>query len=120
MSYLTDYEEIDGGYVAFRGNPKERKPKRKDTQVPQPSGSSEHVANEAVYKELSDSLVRAATTASSIEAEQDNDGGPRGNTLQSDEDRLKLDELGELCTNLQQRVLDLEKIKTTQQNKIAS
>ncbi|GJZ77125.1 ribonuclease H-like domain-containing protein [Tanacetum coccineum] len=22
MSYLTDYEEIDGGYVAFRGNPK--------------------------------------------------------------------------------------------------
>ncbi|GJV17788.1 putative ribonuclease H-like domain-containing protein [Tanacetum coccineum] len=44
----------------------------------------------------------------------------RGNTLQSDEDRLKLDELGELCTNLQQRVLDLEKIKTTQQNKIAS
>ncbi|GJV02846.1 putative ribonuclease H-like domain-containing protein [Tanacetum coccineum] len=25
MSYLTDYEEIDGGYVAFGGNPKERK-----------------------------------------------------------------------------------------------
>ncbi|GJY34357.1 ribonuclease H-like domain-containing protein [Tanacetum coccineum] len=25
MSYLTDYEEIDGGYVAFRGNPKEGK-----------------------------------------------------------------------------------------------
>ncbi|GJW48742.1 hypothetical protein Tco_0080388 [Tanacetum coccineum] len=22
MSYLTDYEEINGGYVAFRGNPK--------------------------------------------------------------------------------------------------
>ncbi|GKF17829.1 hypothetical protein Tco_0062747 [Tanacetum coccineum] len=22
MSYLIDYEEIDGGYVAFRGNPK--------------------------------------------------------------------------------------------------
>ncbi|GKD46794.1 hypothetical protein Tco_1271439, partial [Tanacetum coccineum] len=22
MSYLTDYEEIVGGYVAFRGNPK--------------------------------------------------------------------------------------------------
>ncbi|GJR00145.1 ribonuclease H-like domain-containing protein [Tanacetum coccineum] len=22
MSYLTDYEEIDGGYIAFRGNPK--------------------------------------------------------------------------------------------------
>ncbi|GKA31656.1 retrovirus-related pol polyprotein from transposon TNT 1-94 [Tanacetum coccineum] len=25
MSYLTDYEEIDGGYVAFRENPKEEK-----------------------------------------------------------------------------------------------
>ncbi|GKD60133.1 hypothetical protein Tco_1297642 [Tanacetum coccineum] len=25
MSYLTDYEEIDGGYVSFRGNPKGRK-----------------------------------------------------------------------------------------------
>ncbi|GJR92041.1 hypothetical protein Tco_0216052 [Tanacetum coccineum] len=99
--------------------------------------------NEAVHKELGDSLVRAATTASSLEAEQDSGninktqskatpnessslgttsgGGPRcqetmretiaqtrfenvykhsndsllarGNTLRSDEDRLKLDEL---------------------------
>ncbi|GKD64492.1 hypothetical protein Tco_1306600 [Tanacetum coccineum] len=44
----------------------------------------------------------------------------RGNTLRSDEDRLKLDELMELCTTLQQRVLDLEKIKTTQHNEIIS
>ncbi|GJZ97181.1 hypothetical protein Tco_0669634 [Tanacetum coccineum] len=44
----------------------------------------------------------------------------RGNTLQSDEDRLKLNELMELCTNLQTRVLDLEKTKTTQQNEIDS
>ncbi|GJU21798.1 hypothetical protein Tco_1155140 [Tanacetum coccineum] len=48
---------------------KPRKPKRKDTQIPQSSGPTEHVADEAVYKELDDSLVRAATTASSIEAE---------------------------------------------------
>nr|GEU93629.1 hypothetical protein [Tanacetum cinerariifolium] len=47
------------------------KPKRKNTQVPQPSGSIEHVVNEAVYKELDDRLVRAAITASSLEAEQD-------------------------------------------------
>nr|GEU96387.1 retrovirus-related Pol polyprotein from transposon TNT 1-94 [Tanacetum cinerariifolium] len=33
-----------------------RKPKRKNTQVPQPSGSTEHVADEAMYKELDDSL----------------------------------------------------------------
>nr|GEW53225.1 putative ribonuclease H-like domain-containing protein [Tanacetum cinerariifolium] len=44
----------------------------------------------------------------------------RGNTLRSDEDRLKLDELMALCTNLQNRVLDLDKTKTTQFNEIAS
>ncbi|GKE04507.1 hypothetical protein Tco_1396525, partial [Tanacetum coccineum] len=98
-----------------------RKPKRKDTHVPQPSNPIENVVDEAVHKELGDSLVRDATTASSLEAEQDSGGGPRcqetiedtiartrfdsvskhsndsllarGNTLQSDEDRLKLDEL---------------------------
>ncbi|GKC40685.1 hypothetical protein Tco_1053069 [Tanacetum coccineum] len=48
-----------------------RKPKRKDTQIPQPSDPIENVTDEAVHKELGDSLVRAATTASSLEAEQD-------------------------------------------------
>ncbi|GJT32614.1 hypothetical protein Tco_0923033 [Tanacetum coccineum] len=47
------------------------KPKRKDTQVPQPNDPIKNVADEAVHKELGDSLVRAATTASSLEAEQD-------------------------------------------------
>ncbi|GKE49140.1 hypothetical protein Tco_1480398, partial [Tanacetum coccineum] len=50
---------------------KPRKAKRKDTQVPQLSGPTESVVDEAVYKELDDRLVRAATTASSLEAEQD-------------------------------------------------
>nr|GEV45587.1 putative ribonuclease H-like domain-containing protein [Tanacetum cinerariifolium] len=172
MSYLTDYEEIDGGYVAFEGNPKggkitgkdyysrfrwvfflatkdetsgilksfitrienlvdykvkvtrcdngtefknremnqfcemkgkgfsgrvtplfltmvvqhqaelgetqkPKKPKRKNTKVPQPSGSTESGADEAFHKELGDRLVRAATTASSLKAEQDNGCGPR-------------------------------------------
>ncbi|GJS46140.1 putative ribonuclease H-like domain-containing protein [Tanacetum coccineum] len=92
---------------------------RKDTHVPQPSNPIESVADEAVHKELGDSLVRAATTASSLEAEQDSEVQcqetmgdtiaqtrienvskhsndsllARGNTLQSDEDRLKLDEM---------------------------
>nr|GEY42944.1 uncharacterized mitochondrial protein AtMg00810-like [Tanacetum cinerariifolium] len=35
--------------------------------------STEYVTDEAVYKELDDRLVRAATIASSLEAEQDND-----------------------------------------------
>ncbi|GKC36913.1 hypothetical protein Tco_1049297 [Tanacetum coccineum] len=126
--------------------------------------------DEAVHKELGDSLVRATTTASSLEVEQDSGnitktrskatpnessslgttscGGPRcqetigdtiaqtrfenvskhsndsllarGNTLRRDEDRLKLDKLMALCTTLQNRVLDLEKTKTTQHNEIAS
>ncbi|GKF87413.1 hypothetical protein Tco_0258290, partial [Tanacetum coccineum] len=98
--------------------------------------------DEAVHKELGDRLVRAATTASSLEAKQGSGnitktrskatpnessslgttsgGGPRGNTLRSDEDRLKINELMELYTNLQKKVLDLEKIKTTQANEIAS
>ncbi|GKB80503.1 hypothetical protein Tco_0947398 [Tanacetum coccineum] len=44
----------------------------------------------------------------------------RGNTLQSGKDGLKLEEFMALCTNLQQRVLDLETTKTTQANEIAS
>ncbi|GJS80843.1 hypothetical protein Tco_0747384 [Tanacetum coccineum] len=50
---------------------KPRKPKRKDTQIPQSSDPSDNVADEAVHKELGCSLVRAATTASSLEVEQD-------------------------------------------------
>ncbi|GJR73318.1 hypothetical protein Tco_0085683 [Tanacetum coccineum] len=85
--------------------------------------------NEAVYKELDDSLVRAATTASSLEVEQDNGnmiktrskttpneassqgtisgGGPRCQETMGD-------------TIAQTRVLDLETTKTTQANEIAS
>ncbi|GKA93505.1 hypothetical protein Tco_0815491 [Tanacetum coccineum] len=38
---------------------KPRKPKRKDTQVPQPSDPIENVTDEAIYKELGDSLEQA-------------------------------------------------------------
>ncbi|GJT90059.1 putative ribonuclease H-like domain-containing protein [Tanacetum coccineum] len=76
-----------------------------DTEIPQSSGPTKHVADEAVHKERGDSLVRAATTASSLEA---------GNG----EDSLKLKELMELCTNLQQRVFDLEKTKNTEAEEI--
>ncbi|GJT96144.1 putative ribonuclease H-like domain-containing protein [Tanacetum coccineum] len=121
---------------------KSRKPKRKDTQIPQSSGTTKYIADEAIYKELDDSLVRNATTASSLEAEQDSGninktqskatpnessslgttsgGGPRGNTLRSGDDSLKVKKLMELCTKLQTRVLDLEKTKTTQAEEIVS
>ncbi|GJX99246.1 hypothetical protein Tco_0356265 [Tanacetum coccineum] len=127
---------------------KPRRSKRKDTMVPQPSGPTTNVADEAINEEMDDSLVRAATTPSSLEAEQDSCGGPRrqetmgdtiaqtrsknvskhyndpllvrGNTLRSGDDRLKLEELMALCTTLQSRVLALETTKTTQATKIAS
>ncbi|GJX14933.1 hypothetical protein Tco_0206691 [Tanacetum coccineum] len=47
-----------------------RKPKRKDTEIPQSSGPTDNVADEDVNEEMDDSLERAATTATSLDAEQ--------------------------------------------------
>nr|GEV34396.1 hypothetical protein [Tanacetum cinerariifolium] len=70
---LADEEGVDclSNSTIFENLELMGKPKRKNTQVPQPSGSIEHVADETVYKELDDRLLRAATNASSLEAEQD-------------------------------------------------
>ncbi|GJR44332.1 hypothetical protein Tco_1312435 [Tanacetum coccineum] len=126
--------------------------------------------DELVNEEMDDSLERAATTATSLNAEQDSGninetqskatpnepsslgtssgGGPRHqdtmgdtsaqtrfervskssydlllagiNTPRSGEDSMTLKELMDLCTTLQQRVLDLETTKTTQAQEIAS
>ncbi|GJX44295.1 putative reverse transcriptase domain-containing protein [Tanacetum coccineum] len=46
-------------------------------KIPQSSGPLEKVGDEAVHKELGDRMERAATTASSLESEQDNGSGPR-------------------------------------------
>ncbi|GKD05600.1 uncharacterized mitochondrial protein-like protein [Tanacetum coccineum] len=43
----------------------------RDTKIPQSSGPPEKVGDEAVHKELGDRMERAATTTSSLEAEQD-------------------------------------------------
>nr|GFB33497.1 hypothetical protein [Tanacetum cinerariifolium] len=51
-----------------------RKPRRKDTEVPQPSNPTEHVIFEAVNEDMDDSLERAATTATRLDAKQDRDG----------------------------------------------
>ncbi|GKE67870.1 hypothetical protein Tco_1522031, partial [Tanacetum coccineum] len=73
------------------------------------------VGDEAVNKELGDKMERAASTASSLEAEQDSDAQTRFettskqsndptlsrvNTLGSGEDSLKLIELMAHCTTL--------------------
>ncbi|GJW39759.1 hypothetical protein Tco_0065604 [Tanacetum coccineum] len=112
--------------------------------VPQLSDPSENVADKVVHKELGDSLVMAATTASSLEAEQDSGnitktrsnatpnessslgttsgGGPRcqetmGDTVaQTRFENVSKHSIGSLLA----RVHDLEKTKTTQQNEIDS
>ncbi|GJZ16202.1 hypothetical protein Tco_0551879 [Tanacetum coccineum] len=45
----------------------------RDIKIPQSSGPLVKVGDEAVHKELGDRMERAATTASSLEAEQDSD-----------------------------------------------
>ncbi|GKA18623.1 hypothetical protein Tco_0698538 [Tanacetum coccineum] len=115
---------------------KPRKPKSKVTQIPQSGEPIKFVADEAT------------TTVSSLEVEQDSGSGPRRqdtlgdiiaqtrfenvsntsndsllagvNTPRSDEDSMQLKELVEFCTKLQQRVLNLENIKTTQAQEITS
>nr|GEU80344.1 retrovirus-related Pol polyprotein from transposon TNT 1-94 [Tanacetum cinerariifolium] len=76
---------------------KPKKPKRKNTQVPQSSGSTKIFVDEAVYKELDDILVRAASIASSLEVEQDSE---KTKTTQALE-----------ITSLKRRVKKLEKSK---------
>nr|GEV01520.1 putative ribonuclease H-like domain-containing protein [Tanacetum cinerariifolium] len=92
------------------------KPKRKVNEVPQASEPMEHVADEAVYKDLDDKLVRATTTASSLEAEQDNG---KIDKTQSKATPNKASFPG-TTSGGGPRVLDLEKTKTTQALEITS
>nr|GEW27668.1 ribonuclease H-like domain-containing protein [Tanacetum cinerariifolium] len=106
-----------------------------DTSIP-----TEVVADEAVYEEMYNSVERAATTATGLDAEQDRDSGPRRqetmrdaaaqtrservskfsndppllrvNTLESGEDRLKLTELIELCVLDDEEVVAKKEVTT--------
>ncbi|GJX54866.1 hypothetical protein Tco_0284763 [Tanacetum coccineum] len=77
-----------------------RRKQRKDTEVPQPSGPKEPVADETKN-------VESVPTHSN-------------DLLLSGEDSIKLNELMELCTILQSRVLALETTKTNQALEIDS
>nr|GEU76160.1 hypothetical protein [Tanacetum cinerariifolium] len=93
-----------------------KKPTRKVTHVPQPSDPIEHVAAEASHKELGDILVRATTTAYSLEAEQDSGNINRTQSKATPNESSSQ----ETSSGGGPRVLDLEKTKTTQQNVIDS
>ncbi|GKA37108.1 hypothetical protein Tco_0723673 [Tanacetum coccineum] len=91
------FANMKRGGKGFSGRPQKKKlrrKQRKDTEVPQPSGSTEPITDKAANEEhvpihSNDPLV-------------------------SGEDRLQLKELLELCTKLSERVLDLENTKTSQ------
>ncbi|GJR70743.1 hypothetical protein Tco_0016808 [Tanacetum coccineum] len=79
---------------------KPRKSKRKDTEIPQSSGPTEPIADEA--------------------ANEENVPTHSNDPLLSGKDSLKLNELMKHCTTLQKKVLDLETSKTTQALEIES
>ncbi|GKA87619.1 hypothetical protein Tco_0809383 [Tanacetum coccineum] len=113
LTYLPVFQYINS---TSKRHQKPRKPKRKYTQVPQPSDPSENVVDEAIHKELGDSLVRAATTVFSLEAKHDS-----GNITKTRSKATpnKSSSLG-TTSGGGPRVLDLENTKTTQANEIAS
>ncbi|GJZ92815.1 hypothetical protein Tco_0664880 [Tanacetum coccineum] len=118
-----------------------RQPLQKDTQLPQTSVPIPNVANEVVFKERNVRVVRATTTAASLDAapasgvntpksneerneQQDlTDFVPPtphdsplsgGHTPGSDEGRPNINELMAICTNLLNRVLALVQSKIAQ------
>nr|GFD14855.1 hypothetical protein [Tanacetum cinerariifolium] len=108
---------------------KPRKTKRKDTELLQTSGPTTNRADEAVNEEMDDSLKRAVTTVSSLEAEQDNA------TINKTQSKATLNEPSSIGTSscsgpkcqetigdtiAQTRILDLENTKTTQALEIGS
>ncbi|GJZ46749.1 putative ribonuclease H-like domain-containing protein, partial [Tanacetum coccineum] len=96
---------------------KPRKPKRKDTEVPQPSGPIENVEDEVVYEEMDDNLERATTTATSLDAEQIGHQETIGDTIA----QTGFESVSKLSNDpLLARVIDLEKTKTSQAQEITS
>ncbi|GKD85758.1 hypothetical protein Tco_1356912, partial [Tanacetum coccineum] len=93
-----------------------RRPKTKDTKVPQPSGPTTNVIDEVVYEERDDSLERAATTATGLDAKQDS-----GN-IDKTRSKATPNEPSSPGTSSGggPRVPALETTKTTQANEITS
>ncbi|GKA80507.1 hypothetical protein Tco_0787199 [Tanacetum coccineum] len=84
-----------------------RRKQRKDKEIPQSSGPTEHIADEVANEE-------------NVPTQCNDSPLSRVNTLRSGEDRLSLKELMDLYTRLSDRVLDLEITKTAQAKEIAS
>ncbi|GJR82023.1 hypothetical protein Tco_0152808 [Tanacetum coccineum] len=121
---------------------KRRKTKSKVTKIPQSSEHTNLDAYEVVHEERGGNVEKGATTATSLDAEQGSGGSPMCqeamgdtiaqtrservfipsydspllgfNTPGSDEERIELKELMDMCTKLSDMVLDLENVKDAQ------
>ncbi|GJS05703.1 putative ribonuclease H-like domain-containing protein [Tanacetum coccineum] len=73
-NFMNTVININNNNLLTKGFDAGRHVKRgRDTKIPQSSGPLVKVGDEAVHKELGDRMERAATTTSSLEAEQDSD-----------------------------------------------
>ncbi|GJY37203.1 hypothetical protein Tco_0422581, partial [Tanacetum coccineum] len=112
-------------YLMLKASPLNYVKRGGDTKIPQFGGPPVKVGDEVVHKELGDRMERAATTASSLKAEQDSDAQTRFettskqsndpplsrvNTLGSGEDSMKLMELMAHCTTLSELNLNSHSI----------
>ncbi|GJY63363.1 retrovirus-related pol polyprotein from transposon TNT 1-94 [Tanacetum coccineum] len=86
---------------------------RRDLQLEDANGV-DCLPNAAIFKQLT--LIGGSTD----NVPNENVPTTSNDPLLNGEDRLKLTELMNLCTNLQKKVLDLEKAKTAQDSEIAS
>ncbi|GJX24390.1 putative ribonuclease H-like domain-containing protein [Tanacetum coccineum] len=71
---------LDVGRISTARHIKQIK-RGRDTKIPQSSGPLEKVGDEAIHKELGDRMEKAVTTASSLEAEQDNGNNNRTKSM---------------------------------------
>ncbi|GJW22950.1 hypothetical protein Tco_0033572 [Tanacetum coccineum] len=122
-SMVKNLDDVSGIFLMY---PRSRRSKRKETEVPQPSGPTTNVADKAVNEKIDDSLERVATTATGLEAKQDNGtssgSGPWCQKTMGDTIAQTRSENVSKHSNdpLLARVLALETTKTTQATEIAS
>ncbi|GJR34876.1 hypothetical protein Tco_1210560 [Tanacetum coccineum] len=87
---------IQSQAVEGEGSGQPTEPQHKATEISQSSRPTTLVVDETVHEERGDSVERAATIATSLDAEQ----GSGVNTPGSDEERIELKELMDMCTKL--------------------
>ncbi|GJZ67404.1 hypothetical protein Tco_0630644 [Tanacetum coccineum] len=127
--FLTDYQDIDRGFVAFGGSARGGNGYKWQSQAPRyHGGAPTQTRSERVLKQPIEPPLSEGNTSGSGEGKMEHKFEltanvpitlhdsplPGGYTPGSDEGRLTLQELMTMCTKLSKQVLDLEKEKDVQ------